>query len=122
MSILARWRERRAERTADARAARYEEIDADIADARAAATRTDYALAITPGVYVEPSGGYVYSSSYLLRLAERCRHVDTAQVESLLWIAAQQAQDAQGVPPLVVPLRECDEVPQDSALRLVGVA
>ncbi len=110
MGILSNWRARRAERADEARADRYAEIDADCADARAAAVRVEYALAVAPGVYVEPSGGYAYSSAYLIRLAERCRHVETAQVESLLWIAAQEAMDAQGVPPLVALLRESEVV------------
>ncbi len=122
MGVLSGWLARRAERAADARADHYAAVDADVAEAREAAGRTEYALAVAPGIYVDQAGGYVYSSAFLLRLAERCRHVDTAQVESLLWIAAQQAQDAQGVPPLVVPLTEAQVVRPLEFYRLAEVA
>lgn len=116
LALVIRGRRRGIESPAD-RAAR---IDADIADARAAAPVTEYAVEIAPGIYRDTHGGYVYGPGYLLRLAERCRHIDTAAVESLLWIAAQQAQDAEGVPPLVVHLVEDDVIEEPKRIEVQG--
>lgn len=81
------------------------ELSPELDDERIA---NDGPVRVAAGVARGESGSYLFSTPYLLRLAERCSCVDRRQLEAFLRFAAQEAMTAEGAPQLIVPLTAGD--------------